>query len=868
MDAPHSSEAALRAVSASVAALIDASCAAHDTHHDSNTNAAIQDTIAALECVFLHGFRKVTNFFGKPKELLDFLLTAKASCKYVPKLLDAIIKTVPKAKTSKGKARALLCVLLFRHKLEEVCLALLAAAAAIKEFYEPTAFIASRENVDVLIGHLSPVSVIQFDQNSTDELFLQFCNFDNFTFSKEMEVILQAHYDELKQNEKKNESISHKQNEEKHHSTEAVHTHNELVQPVLDNTNESESSRASTSTSTNANANTITNTNENGVSIPQHVDTGAESVELREGLIALAQERDMLRTHIEGLIQQIQIRDADINALSIKITEMDSILRSKEESALATNGEIEKQKIGFENKILELEKSSQQQTQKVQREFEQMNRQISELQRAKSDLSSKLDQKESEFHQTSLKMEAMKSELEFVKEKERISSQGIEKRDLKIKELDKKLKDLESSQKVQMSEYKTSNQELKKEVNSSNAMYAEAKKQLEMVQEEIKSYREKSDVNDLLQKQSEEIAHLTKQLSEKNFEVAQAKESLEQKMKDVDDSKIASLEADLLKARADNDAAEKKVAELAESVHQSKARHEEVTNVLKVEMARLTRELSTASESTSAEIKELKRQNESQAAMLSEANSKMESIRQERDSLANTMQLVTTRSSMLESDLKQTKLLLEQANESIKTLEQGNAVLLEQATAGQAFEKSLHEVTEQYKILEKDFQTEREGKLSLESRIKEIEEAKLQLTSEKQDLEKGISNEKERTRELSSTINSLESELKSKIEELKVQQEGNKFIESTLSQVRTEKEKSESALRSFISQIQETVELQKKQLSEKEKEIANLSKQLEEKKASMDTLRATLVDANKKYQEAVEAAESEKGKGLLKKMWG
>jgi len=114
-------------------------------------------------------------------------------------------------------------------------------------------------------------------------------------------------------------------------------------------------------------------------------------------------------------------------------------------------------------------------------------------------------------------------------------------------------------------------------------------------------------------------------------------------MKDVDDSKIASLEADLLKARADNDAAEKKVAELAESVHQSKARHEEVTNVLKVEMARLTRELSTASESTSAEIKELKRQNESQAAMLSEANSKMESIRQERDSLANTMQLVTTR---------------------------------------------------------------------------------------------------------------------------------------------------------------------------------------------------------------------------------
>jgi len=27
---------------------------------------------------------------------------------------------------------------------------------------------------------------------------------------------------------------------------------------------------------------------------------------------------------------------------------MDSILRSKEESALATNGEIEKQKIGFE----------------------------------------------------------------------------------------------------------------------------------------------------------------------------------------------------------------------------------------------------------------------------------------------------------------------------------------------------------------------------------------------------------------------------------------------------------------------------------------------------------------------------------------
>jgi len=85
----------------------------------------------------------------------------------------------------------------------------------------------------------------------------------------------------------------------------------------------------------------------------------------------------------------------------------------------------------------------------------------------------------------------------------------------------------------------------------------------------------------------------------------------------------------------------------------------------------------------------------------------------------------------------------------------------------------------------------------------------LQLTSEKQDLEKvelsfffinelshslkfhllqGISNEKERTRELSSTINSLESELKSKIEELKVQQEGNKFIESTLSQVRTEKE--------------------------------------------------------------------------------
>jgi len=45
-------------------------------------------------------------------------------------------------------------------------------------------------------------------------------------------------------------------------------------------------------------------------------------------------------------------------------------------------------------------------------------------------------------------------------------------------------------------------------------------------------------------------------------------------------------------------------------------------------------------------------------------------------------------------------------------------VLLEQATAGQAFEKSLHEVTEQYKILEKDFQTEREGKLSLESRIK------------------------------------------------------------------------------------------------------------------------------------------------------
>jgi len=37
-----------------------------------------------------------------------------------------------------------------------------------------------------------------------------------------------------------------------------------------------------------------------------------------------------------------------------------------------------------------------------------------------------------------------------VKEKERISSQGIEKRDLKIKELDKKLKDLESSQKVQM----------------------------------------------------------------------------------------------------------------------------------------------------------------------------------------------------------------------------------------------------------------------------------------------------------------------------------------------------------------------------------------------------------------------------------
>jgi hypothetical protein len=57
----------------------------------------------SLECVFLHGFRKVTNFFGKPKELLDFLLTAKASCKYVPKLLDAIIKTVPKAKTSKGK---------------------------------------------------------------------------------------------------------------------------------------------------------------------------------------------------------------------------------------------------------------------------------------------------------------------------------------------------------------------------------------------------------------------------------------------------------------------------------------------------------------------------------------------------------------------------------------------------------------------------------------------------------------------------------------------------------------------------------------------------------------------------------------------
>jgi hypothetical protein len=195
----------------------------------------------------------------------------------------------------------------------------------IREFYEPTAFIASRENVDVLIGHLSPVSVIQFDQSlyssfsflkttffidSTDELFLQFCNFDNFTFSKEMEVILQAHYDELKQNEKKNESISHKQNEEKHHSTEAVHTHNELVQPVLDNTNESESSRASTNTSTNVN--TITNTNENGVSIPQHVDTGAESVELREGLIALAQERDMLRTHIEGLIQQIQIRDADI----------------------------------------------------------------------------------------------------------------------------------------------------------------------------------------------------------------------------------------------------------------------------------------------------------------------------------------------------------------------------------------------------------------------------------------------------------------------------------------------------------------------------------------------------------------------------
>jgi len=66
-----------------------------------------------------------------------------------------------------------------------------------------------------------------------------------------------------------------------------------------------------------------------------------------------------------------------------------------------------------QNKILELEKSSQQQTQKVQREFEQMNRQISELQRAKSDLSSKLDQKESEFHQTSLKMEAMKVYLLF-----------------------------------------------------------------------------------------------------------------------------------------------------------------------------------------------------------------------------------------------------------------------------------------------------------------------------------------------------------------------------------------------------------------------------------------------------------------------
>ncbi|KAH3756090.1 FYVE and coiled-coil domain-containing protein 1 [Pelomyxa schiedti] len=185
-DAPLQTQQMMDDFAAAVQDILGASCGTNDqgeevTKFDFGSLAQAQKlngrVCIAIEQLLLVGMREVFSFFGgkKKKDYIEFLQQSRKA----KKVFDTA-NALPKAKTPRGKGRAVIQYALFTKQLVDILDAITQNTNLIREWYDPHSIFHSTEKTGLLLGILGPLDVVDFTHDTTKMMaYLQQTDFDH-----------------------------------------------------------------------------------------------------------------------------------------------------------------------------------------------------------------------------------------------------------------------------------------------------------------------------------------------------------------------------------------------------------------------------------------------------------------------------------------------------------------------------------------------------------------------------------------------------------------------------------------------------------------------------------------------------------------